>query len=149
MRPGTGLIWGSERNFSSRIGIVNVLKDLSEAFRRTAKWGCGLLRGDGNPFWNQASNMIQENLFSILVAAVVLSVLGLEYLSTSIPIASFSLIALGDDVTIVTRLLKVGRLFATPIDELAVGSLLTLFFGIAFLSGAWNYFKSQWDELRD
>lgn len=93
--------------------------------------------------------MVQENFFSILVAAVVLSVLGFEYLSASIPIASFSLIALGDDVTIVTRVLKVGRFFATPIDELAVGSVLSLFFGIALLNGAWNYFKSQWDELRD
>lgn len=85
--------------------------------------------------------MVQENLFSILVAAVVLSVLGLEYLSATIPIASFSLIAMGDDVTIVTRLLKMGRLFATPIDELAVGSVLSLFFGIALLKGCMELFQ--------
>lgn len=121
---------------------------LAEAARRTGKWSREMLRGGRDSLWGRAANIIRENSGLLLLGIGVSAIVGWDYLSVSMSMASASLVVLEGDVILVSRLLKFTRLFATPIDELFIGSILTVFFVIALLDSGWSYFKSQLEQLR-
>ena len=127
--------------------VLRVVKAVLEAGRRSVAWGLSTLFGNRQMIRGRASNLARENILVIVVLVGICTFLGLQWFSISIASATFSLLILGGDATLVSSLLKILRIFFSPLDELALGSILTGFTIIAFVGMIWNYFKSQLDQL--
>lgn len=127
--------------------MLEVWAALFEATRRTINWILGILRGGRNIIWKSAASLLESNSLLLIAVILVAAYLGFQQFSASTSISSSALILFGDDVTAFSRLWKVGRVFIGPVDELFVGAMLSVFFVIALLRGAVNYFISQLNDL--
>lgn len=127
--------------------MLEVLAALFEAGHRTINWMFGILRGGRNIIWKSAASLLKSNLWMLAIVILFAACLGFQQFTVSTSISSSALLVLGDDVTAFSRLWKVGRVFVGPADELFVGAMLSVFFVIALLKGAVNYFISQLNNL--